>query len=149
MLAQIEVMVESKRPSSISKGGETKFQSLAGTINFKNGVGKNSDLLLDGSGFKITGKGTVADLRTNKIKYDAKVSVDSGKAQRGESNYNVGGYTVPIRCRGEIGANACKPDVGDIIAEISKSAVKNEVGKQLEKVIGGDVVETLKKLFKF
>ncbi|MDA0823926.1 MAG: AsmA family protein [Proteobacteria bacterium] len=149
MLAQVEVMVESKTPGSISKGGETKFQSLSGIVNFTNGIGKNDDLLLDGSGFKITGDGTVADLRTNTMKYDAKVSVDSGSAQRGESTYNLGGYTIPIRCRGELGADACKPDIGDIVAEIGKSAVKKEIGKQLEKAIGGDAGETLKKLFKF
>ncbi|MFT4561707.1 MAG: hypothetical protein ACI9BW_001449 [Gammaproteobacteria bacterium] len=149
MLSQVEVMIESKTPASISKGGETKFQVLSGTINFAKGIGKNNDLLLDGSGFKITGKGTVADLRTNTMKYDAKVSVDSGSAQRGESSYNLGGYTVPIRCRGALGANACKPDVGDIVAEIGKKAVKKEIGKQLEKAIGGDAGKALKKLFKF
>jgi len=149
MLQQIEVMIESKRPASIGKGGETRFQSLAGTINFKNGVGSNNDLLLDGAGFNITGKGIVANLHNNTIKYDAKVAVDQGAAQRGQSNYNLGGYTVPIRCRGPLGADACKPDVGDIIAAIGTNAVKQEVGKQLEKAIGGDTGKALKELFKF
>jgi len=149
MLQQIEVMIESKRPGSVSKGGETRFQSLAGTINFAKGVGRNNDLLLDGSGFKITGKGIVANLNNNSIKYDAKVSVDKGAAQRGESNYNLGGYSVPIRCRGKLGADACKPDVGDIVAEIGKKAVTKEVGKQIEKAIGGDAGKALKKLLDF
>lgn len=149
MLAQVEVMVESKRPGTLQQGGETKFESLGGTINFQNGVGSNNDLLLDGSGFKITGNGVVADLRNDTMKYDAKVSVDSGTTQRGESTYNLGGYTVPIRCRGKLGADACKPDIGDIVAEIGKSAIKKEIGKKLEDAIGGDAGEALKKLFKF
>ncbi len=149
MLQQLEVMIESKRPGSIRKGGETRFQTLAGTINFKNGVGANSDLLLDGSGFKITGKGIVANLHNNTMKYDAKVSVDASSTQRGESNYNLGGYEVPIRCRGKIGADACKPDVGDIVEEIAKATVQKEIGKKLEKAIGGDAGKALKELFKF
>jgi uncharacterized protein involved in outer membrane biogenesis len=149
MLAQLEVMIESKRPGSIQKGGETRFQSLGGTIKFKNGVGTNNDLLMDGSGFKISGKGTVANLRNNTMKYDAKVSVDSGTAQRGERNYNLGGYTVPIKCRGKLGANACKPDIGNIVAKIGKNAVKKEISKQLEKAIGGDAGKALKDIFKF
>lgn len=149
MLAQVEIMIESKRPGALQKGGETRFQSLSGTLDFKNGVGFNNDLLLDGSGFKVTGKGIVANLHNNTIKYDAKVIVDASSAQRGESNYNLGGYTVPIRCRGKLGADACKPDIGDLVAEIGKSAVKKEVGKQLEKAIGGDAGKALRKLFKF
>lgn len=149
MLQQIEVMIESKRPAALSKGGETRFQSLSGTINFANGVGSNNDLLLDGSGFKITGKGIVANLHNDTMKYDAQVAVDQGALQRGESNYNIGGYTVPIRCRGKLGADACKPDAGNIIAEIGKNALQKEVGKQIEKAIGGDAGKALKNLLKF
>jgi AsmA protein len=149
ILAQIEVMLESKRPPTVSQGGETKFQTLSGTIQFTNGIGMNNDLLLDGSGFKITGDGMVANLNDDTMKYDAKVAVDSGTAQRGEETYNLGNYAVPIRCRGKLGANACKPDAGDIVAEIGKGAVKKEIGKQLEKAVGGEAGEALKKLFKF
>lgn len=149
MLQQIELMIESKRPTALSKGGETRFQSLSGTINFVNGVGSNNDLLLDGSGFKITGKGIVANLHNDTMKYDAEVAVDKGAAKRGESDYNLGGYTVPIRCRGKLGADACKPDAGNILAEIGKNAVQKEVGKQIEKAIGGDAGKALKNLLKF
>ena len=148
-LAQVEVMVESKRPAQLQKGGETAFQNLSGTINFKNGVGFNDDMLLDGSGFKVTGNGIVANLHDNTMKYDAKVAVDEGRGQRGEENYNLGGYTVPIRCRGPLGADACKPDIGDIVAEVGKSAIKKEVGKRIEKAIGGEAGEVLKKIFDF
>ncbi len=149
MLHQIELMIESKRPSSLNKGGETRFESLSGTVRFTNGVGSNNDLLLDGSGFRITGKGVVANLHNDTMKYDAEVAVDKGAAQRGESNYNLGGYTVPIRCRGKLGADACKPDAGNILAEIGKNAVQKEVGKQIEKAIGGDAGKALKNLLNF
>ena len=149
MLQQIEVMIESKVPTGVQSGGETRFQSLTGTVNFKNGVGTNDDLLLDGSGFRITGKGIVANLHDDTMKYDAKVSVGAASAQRGESNYNLGGYDVPIRCRGPLGADACKPDVGDIVAAIGANAVKKEVGKQIEKALGGDTGKALRKLLDF
>ena len=79
VLQQVEVMIESKRPGTINKDGETKFESLSGTIDFKNGVAFNNDLLLDGSGFKVTGKGIIANLHDNSMKYDAAVRVDETK----------------------------------------------------------------------
>lgn len=149
ILSQIEVMVETKRPGVVQKGGETKFQTLAGTINFQNGVGSNNDLLLDGSGFKVTGNGIVANLNNDTMKYDALVSVESARSQQGESTYNLGGYSVPIKCRGKFGADTCKPDIGDIVAEIAKSAVTKEIGRKLEDVLGGGAGKALKKLFRF
>ena len=50
---------------------------------------------------------------------------------------------------GKLGADACKPDVGDIVAEIGKKAVTKEVGKQIEKAIGGDAGKALKNLLNF
>ena len=157
VLQQVEVMYESKRPASIKTEGETKFQSLAGTINFNNGVATNEDLLMDGSGFKITGKGILANLHNNSMKYDATVRVDEKSATQGEKNYNLGGYKVPIKCRGEIGGSACKPDVGDLLAELAKAQIEDKVkekiedalGDKVKDALGGDVGDKLKDLFKF
>lgn len=149
VLQQVEVMYESKRPGSIRTEGETKFSSLSGTINFNNGVATNEDLLLDGSGFKVTGKGIIANLHDNSMKYDAKVRVDEKSATQGEEKYNLGGYQVPIKCRGEIGGKACKPDVGDLIADLAKKQVEDKVKEKIEDVIGDKVGDKLKDLFKF
>lgn len=153
VLQQVEVMYESKRPGSIKTEGETKFSSLSGTINFTNGVARNEDLLLDGSGFKVTGKGIIANLHDNSMKYDAKVRVDEKRTAAGEKEYNLGGYKVPIKCRGEIGGSACKPDVGDLIADLAKKQVEDKVkdviGDKVKDALGGDVGDKLKDLFKF
>ncbi|MGR8949262.1 MAG: AsmA family protein [Gammaproteobacteria bacterium] len=149
ILQQVEVMVESKQPGAIKKDGETKFESLSGTINFTNGVAMNNDLLLDGSGFKVTGKGMIANLHDNSIKYDAKVRVDEKSATQGEKNYNLGGYKVPIKCRGRISGAACQPDIGDLVGELAKSQVKEQVKEKLEDALGDKVGDKLKDLFKF
>ena len=149
VLQQVEVMIESKRPGSINKDGETKFESLSGTIDFKNGVAFNNDLLLDGSGFKVTGKGIIANLHDNSMKYDAAVRVDETSATQGENNYNLGGYKVPIKCRGQIGGSACKPDIGDLIGDLAKKEVEKKVKEKLQDAIGDKVGDKLKDLFKF
>ena len=145
VLQQVEVMIESKRPGSVKTEGETKFETLSGTIDFKNGVAFNNNLLLDGSGFKVTGKGILANLHNNTMKYDATVRVDEKSATQGEKRYNLGGYKVPIKCRGKMGGSACKPDVGDLVADLAKREVEKKVKDKLEDAVG----DKLKDLFKF
>jgi AsmA protein len=149
VLRAVEVMIESKRPAVPPKGGETQFQSLTGTLDVKNGVVFNKDLLLDGNGFKVTGDGLLANLNDMSIKYDAKIAVDAASTEQGARRYNLGNYTVPVRCRGEISGKSCLPDVGDIAKTAAKDAVKKEIEKKVQDAVGDKAGEALKKLLKF
>lgn len=149
VLKAAEVMIESKRPAPVPKGGETQFQSLTGTLDIKNGAIFNQDLLLDGNGFKVTGDGMLANLNDMTIKYDSKISVDAASAEADSNRYNLGGYTVPIRCRGEISGTSCLPDLGELAKAAATAAVKKEVEKKLEEAVGGKAGDALKKLLKF
>lgn len=149
VLKAAEVMIESKRPAAVPKGGETQFQSLTGTLDIKNGAVFNRDLLLDGNGFKVTGEGMLANLNDMTIKYDSKIAVDAASAEQDTHRYNLGGYTVPIRCRGEISGTSCLPDFGELAKAAATAAVKKEVEKKLEDAVGGKAGDALKKLLKF
>ncbi|MGE0482517.1 MAG: AsmA family protein [Gammaproteobacteria bacterium] len=153
VLRAVEQIIECKCPVPVPKGGETRFTSLGGTLNANNGVIHNQDLVLAGDGFKITGKGMLANLHDMSVKYDLQLAVDETRQTTGTANYNLGGYAVPIACRGSIESPSCLPDVGDILKQVVQSAAKKKVqdaiGDKLEKVIPGDAGEALKKLFKF
>jgi AsmA protein len=149
VLRAVEVMIESKRPAMPPKGGETQFQSLTGTLDVRNGAVFNKDLLLDGNGFKVTGDGLLANLNDMSIKYDAKIAVDAASTEQDAHRYNLGDYTVPVRCRGEISGRSCLPDVGDIAKTAATAAVRKEVEKKVQDAVGDKAGEALKKLLKF
>ncbi len=149
VLKAAEVMIESKRPAEVPKGGETQFQSLTGTLDIKNGAIFNKDLLLDGNGFKVTGEGMLANLNDMTIKYDSKVAVDASSAERDTHRYNLGGYAVPIRCRGEISGKSCLPDLAELAKAAATATVKKKVEEKLQDAVGGKAGDALKKLLKF
>lgn len=149
VLRAVEQIIECKCPVPIPKDGETRFSRLGGTLIAKNGIIRNNDLRLEGDGFIITGKGTFADLRNNTVKYNLELGVPESRAQAGVSQYNLGGYSVPIKCRGSLESPSCVPDAGGILKQVVKSQVKDKIGDKIKDAVGGDAGDALKKLFKF
>ena len=153
VLRAVEQMIECKCPVPLPKGGETRFSSLGGTLDVKNGVIHNQDLLLAGDGFKITGKGMLANLHNNDVKYDLELAVDEARKETTGASYNLGGYGVPIKCRGKRDSPSCLPDAGKILSQVVKNAAKKEiekkVGDKIKDAVGGEAGEVLKDLFKF
>jgi uncharacterized protein involved in outer membrane biogenesis len=136
-LEQAEVLLESKRLGTVKQGGETRFEQLTGTLNIKNGVVKNNDMLMTSPGFKVNGgvnkRDTLGNLRNNTIKYDLSVAVVEESATRGEKNYNIGGYAIPIRCRGSLDdlANGCKPDYGKLLGVAIQKGALDKLGEAI------------------
>ncbi len=137
-LRQLEVMIESKRFSSFNTKGDTIFNALTATLNIKNGVVNNNDLLMSASGFNVTGKGMLINLNDETWKYDLKATVDSSSATSGDQRYNLGGYNLPIACRGKVADMKCLPDAGGIASEVLKGVVQDKVqdaiGDELDKL---------------
>jgi AsmA protein len=136
-LEQAEVILESKMPGTVKQGGETRFEQLTGTLNIKNGVIKNNDLLITAPGFKVNGgvnkRDTLGNLRNNSIKYDLSVAVVEDSATRGTENYNIGGYAIPIRCRGSLDnlAGACAPDYGKLLGVAIQKGALDKLGESI------------------
>lgn len=153
VLQAVERIIECKCPVPVPQGGETRFNSLGGTLVAANGVIRNEDLVLAGDGFTITGKGMLANLHDNSLKYDLELAVTEQRKQAGTAEFNLGGYEVPIQCRGNIEKPSCLPDFGGILAQVAKRAAKKEiekaVGDKLKDVLPGETGDALKKLFKF
>jgi uncharacterized protein involved in outer membrane biogenesis len=137
-LRQLEVMIESKRFSTFDTKGDTIFNALTATLDIKNGIVDNDDLLMSASGFKVTGQGMLINLNDETWKYNLKADVDSASATSGDQRYNLGGYGLAIKCRGKIADKKCIPDVGDIAKELLKGVVQDKVqdaiGDKLDKL---------------
>ena len=153
VLRAVEQIIECKCPVPVPKGGETRFTSLTGKLTAKQGIIRNNDLLMEGQGFQITGKGTLANLREMTTKYNLTLSVPEQLKQAGVTDYNLGGYSVPIKCRGSLENPSCLPDFGDILKQIvgdaAKKKIQDAVGDKLKNVIPGDAGEAIKNIFKF
>lgn len=140
VLKQAEVMFESKQFGDIDKGEETHFDSLTATLDIDRGVVNNKDMLMTAPGFKVTGEGIMANLNDESWRYNLKVKVDETTTTSGGSNYNLGGYDIPVKCRGLIKDFNCKPDTGEIAKVVLKKA-----GEEKLKELVGDVLGIEKK----
>jgi AsmA protein len=138
-LEQVEVMLESKIPGKVQAEGNTRFKELTGTLNIKNGVVTNNDLLMLADGFRVNqhDEDMLANLNNGTIKYDMKVAVEETRTTRGEKTYNIGGYKLPVRCRGQFSAPDCKPDAADIATLLyqkgGKDLLKDVLGIKTKK----------------
>jgi hypothetical protein len=129
-------MIESKRFGKINSEGETKFEQLSGTLDIDKGIVHNKDMLMTATGFKLTGQGVLANLNNETINYDMAVNVDETKTTRNEKSYNIGGYEIPVKCRGPLSKPDCKPDVGDIAKVLLQKGGEEKLKGLLEKTLG-------------
>ncbi|MSR15359.1 MAG: AsmA family protein [Gammaproteobacteria bacterium] len=148
VLKAAELVIESRGLTALPKGGSTKFQSLTGSLAIDKGVISNRDLLLDGLGFKITGEGMLARLSDMTIKYDSRIAVDEGAVEKGAQHYKLGGYAIPVRCRGEISGTSCLPDFGALAKQAAVKVASDKVKKKVDESLGG-AGKALKNLLKF
>lgn len=153
ILRAVEQIIECKCVVPVPKGGQTQFKSLTGTLAVKNGVVRNDDLLMAGEGFTIKGKGMLVNLNDNSIKYDLSLGVTEQRTATATNTFKLGGYQVPIACRGQVDSPSCLPDFGHILGDVVKDAAKKKiekaVGKKLKGIIDGKDGETIKNLLKF
>ena len=120
-------MYESKRFGDVETTGDTQFKSLTATLNIKNGIVDNDDLLLNATGFKVNGKGMLMNLNDETWKYNMNVVVDNSSATKDENRYNIGGYNILIKCRGKVINKLCLPDLGSMIEAIFKETTKEKL----------------------
>jgi AsmA protein len=131
VLHQVEIMIENKQFGTPDPGEKTEFDKLTATLNIHDGIIDNNDLLMLGSGFNVTGKGMLLNLRDETWKYTLVAKADPTRVKQGEKTYNIGGHEVPIKCKGKIADKSCKPDVEAIAGTIVKKAVVDKLFEEI------------------
>ena len=135
VLSQVESMIREQRARTITRGQSTPFDSFSANINVRDGIVTTNDLLIDSSGFDVTGQGMLANLTNDTINFNLVASVDENPASD-ERAYDIGGYALPIACTGSLAGPSCLPDIQAILAGAINSAVQRGLTNLLERAAG-------------
>lgn len=152
-LRQANAVLEGKSLSDVPESQQTDFSEMTATLNITNGLIKNDDLSAKSPAIRVAGAGQ-ADLVSEKIDYTVQVSVaKTSKGQGGKGLEAVGGYTVPVHCKGTFAEPDCKPDFEGLLkAKVDKAIdkqtdkLKEKVQEKLEDKLGDGVGDKLKGL---
>ena len=123
VLTQVESMIREQRARTITRGQSTPFDAFSASINVLNGVVTTNDLLIESSGFDVSGQGTLANLTNDSIAFNLVANVDETPASN-EQAYDIGGYSLPIACTGSLNSPTCLPDIKAILTGAITSAVE-------------------------
>jgi AsmA protein len=127
---------------------QTDFSELSGTVQFADGVGRNSDLAAKSPLLRVKGSGSF-DLGREQIDYLALASVvGTLTGQGGKELERLRGVTVPIRIRGSFAQPAYALDVERLLADNVKGQVREQLEQKLEKELDPRLREGLKGLFR-
>ena len=148
ILNVLERIIECKCLLPIPTSGETRFETLTAKVFMQNQVYSNQDLYIQGSGFTLTGKGTLADIKKSSVDYDLILYVEATSEQFQSQNSNLGNYTIAIHCYGDLSNPVCTPDLSTIVGKIIKKDSKKKL-KKLEKKIKKEAEKFLKGLLQF
>jgi len=140
VLEQVERMIREQRPGTIARGQQTLFEHFSANINVESGIVSTNDLLIESSGFDVSGSGTLVDLANDSMAFNLIASVDETPAID-EEDYDIGGYNLPIACNGLISSPTCLPDIQAIIAGAIRSAIQLGFTDLLQRAIGDEVEE--------
>ncbi|MDZ7734811.1 MAG: AsmA family protein [Gammaproteobacteria bacterium] len=129
ILRKADAMLEGRSLKEVSGEEQTDFSEMTATLQIKDGVVKNNDLSAKSPAIRVSGAGE-ANLVSEKLDYTVNASVaKTAKGQGGEGLDSVGGYTVPVRCKGTFADPGCKPDFEGLV----KARVDREIDKQTDK----------------
>ncbi|HHX82728.1 MAG TPA: hypothetical protein GX696_07090, partial [Pseudomonadaceae bacterium] len=102
----------------------------------RNGVVSTQDLSVKAPGWKLSGNGTLVDLGRDTIDFHLLVEIDEATVTSSETEYDLGGYSLPIACSGSINGPRCLPDAEQIIAAAVTTAVQERLGNFLQDRLG-------------
>ncbi|MEX0951691.1 MAG: AsmA family protein, partial [Gammaproteobacteria bacterium] len=126
MLRQAGAVLEGGSLQAVPKEESTDFSELTGTLNIKDGLINNDDLAMKSPAIRLDGKG-MANLVSEQVDYVLNASVaKTAEGQGGRELKAVGGYTVPVRCKGTFADPGCKPD----LAGLAKARLQKELDKK-------------------
>lgn len=142
VLTSIETMIRNRKAQALPQGGSTPFEESAATLSILDGVISTNDLVVQAPGWKLSGNGMLVDLASDQINFNLLVDVDESTVTSADTEYNLGGYSLPIECTGAINSPRCLPDAKQILAATLGSAVQQRLGEFLQERLGGGQQQT-------
>jgi AsmA protein len=140
----LQLVIKHGMPTQ-TETNQIHFTTLTGTLQIQHGVINNNDLSLKSDSLQVAGKGTV-DLPQQHLDYRLNVTALGSPfgSDALEMQQKIGGH-IPIKISGTFDNLKIFPD----LEEVTKSLGKEQLKEQVQKVIGKDVNDTLKKLGNF
>ena len=135
-LGRIETMIRNRQLVQLPQGGQTEFETFSATLNVNQGIVSSNDLLIKAPGWQVNGTGTLVNLANDNIDFRLNTIVDKGTVSSNAQEYDIGGYTLPIACTGNISNTRCLPDAQSIFAAAVGNAVQQRLGEFLQDRLG-------------
>jgi len=136
VLEQIEIMIKDTAVRGVDRGKETVFDKFDVTFNINNGIARSEQFLMTSPGIQVTGEGILADLQSDAILYKMNVAVDESTATRNEEHYDIGGYSLPVKCQGKLEAPDCQPEYTSIVRKIIQQSLVDKLLKNKSDTAG-------------
>ena len=76
------------------------------------------------------------------------ILVEESRTTIDKKNINIGGYNIPVRCKGKLKSPKCLPNLESIILNISKDRIEDKLKSILKKEINEALNEDRKKILK-
>lgn len=146
LLRSIQGVITTGRLPEFSPEDKTVFSELNGSLNIKQGVATNNDLMMKAPIFRVQGQGEV-NLVTTHVNYQARLAVvETTQGQGGPEIEALRGVTIPVRLTGPFDNISYQIDIASLAAEIAKTRAGQAVGDKIEKAIGPETTERVEKL---
>lgn len=142
ILSQLETMLRSRRLINVNRGEQTAFDKLSASIQISNGIARSNDLLIQSPGFNVSGRGILANLQNESLNFDLLATVNPATATLESQEYDIGGYSLPINCSGNMSSPRCLPDINSIFSAAVTNVIQEGVGSLLNRVLGSGATES-------
>ena len=142
--------------SGETRGRDTLFSQLTGSLQIRNGVASNPDLKARIPGLSVNGNGDL-DLRVLGMDYRVGIIIEGDARPMPDPACQVNeryvGLEWPLRCRGplELGSKACRLDqdgLGKIAARLAGDRLSEKLEEKLGEKVSPELRDALKGLFK-
>lgn len=137
VLRQVETMIDTRQLGQVNRGEQTPFDSFSASLDVNQGVFTTNDMLLASPGFQVRGNGTLANLQTEQVNFQLVTSIDETTVTNETTEYNLGGYELPIACTGSLYSPRCLPDFQQIVTAALGQEVRSQLGGLLQRALGG------------
>jgi len=141
--------------SGETRGRDTPFSQLTGSLQIRNGVASNPDLKARIPGLSVNGNGDL-DLRVLGMDYRVGIIIEGDARPMPDPACQVNeryvGLEWPLRCRGplELGSKACRLDqdgLGKIAARLAGDRLSEKLEEKLGEKVSPELRDALKGLF--